>query len=338
MDEPTSSLPRGDVDRLFATDRPAVGGRAWPSSTSATSSRRCGRSPSAFTVLRDGRTVGDGHARLGHQRRAHRAHGGAHRGRALPRREGRPSDDGRPRGERPRRAAGLSRGLVRAPPRRGPRRLRPHGLGAHGDGPRPLRPRPPGGAGACASAGATRRPRRAARRRRLARRPRLPERGPQGRGPRAAPLGGRQHHDHAASLLLAAAASSTPRSSAEQAAAAGGELRGHACATRARPCGRSRAATSRRWPSPASSTRRPTSCCSTSRRAASTSAARRRSTRPWRAPRTPRQGRAHGQLLPAGAARRVRPARRDEPRPPRPRAARGRRGRRRRVLEAAIGA
>ena len=86
----------------------------------------------------------DGHARLRHQRRAHRPHGGPHRGRALPPPRGPAVRRRRARGGRPRRPR-AARGLVHPPPGRGPRRLRPHGLGADGDGAGPLRPRPPGG-------------------------------------------------------------------------------------------------------------------------------------------------------------------------------------------------
>ena len=84
----------------------------------------------------------DRRARLRDQRRAHRPDGGPHRGRAVPPPRGPPF---RGRGPRRRlsRRAGPSRGVVHAPPRRGARRVRPHGLRADRDGPGPLRPGPP---------------------------------------------------------------------------------------------------------------------------------------------------------------------------------------------------
>ena len=83
MDEPTSSLPRGDVDRLFATI-----GRL-----SAAGCRRRLHQPlprgdagGGVGLHRPARRPHgrDRHARLRDQRRAHRPHGGPHRGRAVP--------------------------------------------------------------------------------------------------------------------------------------------------------------------------------------------------------------------------------------------------------------
>ena len=128
MDEPTSSLPRGDVDRLFATiGRLSAAGVAVVYISHFLEETRA--VASAFTVLRDGRTVGTGTLSSVTQRRAHRPHGGPHRGRALPPARGPALRRGRARGERSRRSR-ASRGLVLAPPRRGARRLRPHGLRA----------------------------------------------------------------------------------------------------------------------------------------------------------------------------------------------------------------
>jgi ribose transport system ATP-binding protein len=60
MDEPTSSLPRGDVDRLFATiGRLSASGVAVVYISHFLEETRA--VASAFTVLRDGRTVGTGH-------------------------------------------------------------------------------------------------------------------------------------------------------------------------------------------------------------------------------------------------------------------------------------
>ncbi len=47
LDEPTSSLDRGEVEQLFARHPRAAVHRTWPSSSSATSSSRCTRSPTA---------------------------------------------------------------------------------------------------------------------------------------------------------------------------------------------------------------------------------------------------------------------------------------------------
>ena len=83
MDEPTSSLPRGDVDRLFATiGRLSAAGVAVVYISHFLEETRA--VASAFTVLRDGRTVGDGPLSSVDERPAHRPHGGPHRGRALP--------------------------------------------------------------------------------------------------------------------------------------------------------------------------------------------------------------------------------------------------------------
>ena len=84
MDEPTSSLPRADVERLFALIR-RLRRAASPSSTSATSSRRCARSPIATPCCATAAAWPRGALADGHQRAADRAHGRAPDGRAVPR-------------------------------------------------------------------------------------------------------------------------------------------------------------------------------------------------------------------------------------------------------------
>jgi ABC-type branched-subunit amino acid transport system ATPase component len=83
MDEPTSSLPRGDVERLFADDRPALRGRR----------RRRLHQPlprgDARGRVRVHRPAGRAHGgergpSRGHERRAHRPDGGPHRGELFP--------------------------------------------------------------------------------------------------------------------------------------------------------------------------------------------------------------------------------------------------------------
>ena len=143
MDEPTSSLPRGDVDRLFATiGRLSAAGVAVVYISHFLEETRA--VASAFTVLRDGRTVGTGALVSVTNDQLIALMVGRTVGELFPRREGRPSDDVGARGRRPRRPR-PPRGLVHPAPRRGARRLRPHGLGADRDGAGPLRPRPPGG-------------------------------------------------------------------------------------------------------------------------------------------------------------------------------------------------
>ena len=102
---------------------------------------------------------------------------------------------------------------------------------------------------------------------------RLPQRGPQGRGARAAALGGGQRHPDPPLVLL-----SRRRPRPPPAARAGRGARPSSsacgCAGRPSPCARCPAGTSRRPRSRGSSTRKRTCSCSTSRRAASTWRAR----------------------------------------------------------------
>jgi ribose transport system ATP-binding protein len=92
MDEPTSSLPRGDVDRLFATiARLRAAGVAVVYISHFLEETRA--VASAFTVLRDGRTVGAGSLDSVTNDQLIALMVGRTVGELFPRREGRPSED-----------------------------------------------------------------------------------------------------------------------------------------------------------------------------------------------------------------------------------------------------
>ncbi len=92
MDEPTSSLPRGDVDRLFATiGRMSAAGVAVVYISHFLEETR--EVASAFTVLRDGRTVGGGALASVTNDQLIALMVGRAVGGLFPRREGRPSED-----------------------------------------------------------------------------------------------------------------------------------------------------------------------------------------------------------------------------------------------------
>jgi ribose transport system ATP-binding protein len=92
MDEPTSSLPRGDVDRLFATiARLRAAGVAVVYISHFLEETRA--VASAFTVLRDGRTVGSGSLDTVGNDQLIALMVGRTVGDLFPRREGRPSED-----------------------------------------------------------------------------------------------------------------------------------------------------------------------------------------------------------------------------------------------------
>ena len=92
MDEPTSSLPRGDVDRLFATiGRMSAAGVAVVYISHFLEETRA--VASAFTVLRDGRTVGSGTLSSVANDQLIGLMVGRTVDELFPRREGRPSDD-----------------------------------------------------------------------------------------------------------------------------------------------------------------------------------------------------------------------------------------------------
>jgi ribose transport system ATP-binding protein len=92
MDEPTSSLPRGDVDRLFATiARLSAAGVAVVYISHFLEETRA--VASAFTVLRDGRTVGTGALGSVTNDQLIALMVGRTVGELFPRREGRPSED-----------------------------------------------------------------------------------------------------------------------------------------------------------------------------------------------------------------------------------------------------
>ena len=130
MDEPTSSLPRSDVERLFAlVRRLAARGVAVLYISHFLEETRA--VASTYTVLRDGRTVGAGELAVGRQRRADRGDGRPHRRHAVP--AAAPGPPGPVALEA--RALASPQALREASfalqRRRGARRLRPHGLGAH---------------------------------------------------------------------------------------------------------------------------------------------------------------------------------------------------------------
>jgi ribose transport system ATP-binding protein len=132
MDEPTSSLPRGDTERLFALIRrlSASGVAVVYISHFLEETRAVA---SAYTVLRDGRSVGSGLARSRHQRGADRPHGRPHRERSLP--EAQPARSLRAgAGGRGPRSTGPAPGLLQPRAGRGARDLRPDGLRPHRDG------------------------------------------------------------------------------------------------------------------------------------------------------------------------------------------------------------
>ena len=92
MDEPTSSLPRSDAERLFATiGRLSEAGVAVVYISHFLEETRA--VASAFTVLRDGRTVGGGALETVTNDRLVALMVGRAVGELLPRREGRPSED-----------------------------------------------------------------------------------------------------------------------------------------------------------------------------------------------------------------------------------------------------
>jgi len=92
MDEPTSSLPRGDVDRLFATiARLSTAGVAVVYISHFLEETRA--VASAFTVLRDGRTVGTGSLASVTNDQLIALMVGRTVGELFPRREGRPSEE-----------------------------------------------------------------------------------------------------------------------------------------------------------------------------------------------------------------------------------------------------
>jgi ribose transport system ATP-binding protein len=92
MDEPTSSLPRGDVDRLFATIRRlSTAGVAVIYISHFLEETRA--VASSFTVLRDGRTVGTGALASVTNEQLIALMVGRSVGGLFPRREGRPSEE-----------------------------------------------------------------------------------------------------------------------------------------------------------------------------------------------------------------------------------------------------
>ena len=92
MDEPTSSLPRGDVDRLFATIRRlSTAGVAVVYISHFLEETRA--VASSFTVLRDGRTVGTGALASVTNEQLIALMVGRSVGGLFPRREGRPSEE-----------------------------------------------------------------------------------------------------------------------------------------------------------------------------------------------------------------------------------------------------
>lgn len=92
MDEPTSSLPRGDVDRLFATIRRlSTAGVAVVYISHFLEETRA--VASSFTVLRDGRTVGAGALDSATNEQLIALMVGRSVGGLFPRREGRPSEE-----------------------------------------------------------------------------------------------------------------------------------------------------------------------------------------------------------------------------------------------------
>ncbi len=200
MDEPTSSLPREDVTRLFALIRrlKASGVTIVYISHFLEEVREIA---DRYTVLRDGRSVATRRPRRRHQRGADRAHGRTPRRRAVPRACPGAARGGARRGRRRRGAAGGAAGGVPAATRRDPRRRRPGRLRPHRDDPRASwassRPR---AAMSGSTAGACRGRRR--RRRRIAAGLGYLSRGSQGRGPGPEPVARRQHHLHALSVVL----------------------------------------------------------------------------------------------------------------------------------------
>ena len=191
MDEPTSSLQRDDVAHLFALIR-RLSAKGSGSSTSATSSKRCARSPTCSPSCATAAAW-----RTGRLARSPTPTLVAHMvGRSVDQlfpvaRAGAGRE--RPRGEGPGGAASRQPGVVHAPARRDSRHRRADGIGPHGAGPRAVRPR----AGGVRHGAHCRRDGRSCRDALAAHRAacRLPQRGPQGRGARAADVGGRQPDD-----------------------------------------------------------------------------------------------------------------------------------------------